>query len=294
MRQGEQWPASRDRGFVPGAGAEASFGSSVACPIGRSPRAAASCSTFADTVLARIRKRPPRHQWPTLMEPDAVKKARLRRAVCELKRIKMAGAALPPDAAAWLDRTIGSSTDLATMTVDSGFPEGVAVSSISPDPDDRYDALQGVTRLRTLETALAGNGRIRGDHGDRANDWLRQAGKTFLLLDDLESVDTGGDEFLHVWSRFLSVHASEGMAVGDQASSHAAEAGRLLRLLAGLSDNSLAVAIDGVSEWLYTYKEQAIESCTGVQLWSRAWPIAVRATDEIDCSIPVNPNLMGL
>ena len=33
MREGEQWPASRDRGFVPGAGAEASFGSSVACPI---------------------------------------------------------------------------------------------------------------------------------------------------------------------------------------------------------------------------------------------------------------------
>ena len=207
-------------------------------------------------VLARIRKRPPRHQWPKSMEPDAVKKARLRRAVCELKRITMAGATLGPDAAAWLDRTIGSSIDLATMTVDSGLPEGVTVSSISPDPDDRYDMLQGVTRLRTLEAALAGSGRIRSDPGDRADDWLRQSGKTTLLLDDLESADTGGDEFPHVWSRFLSVHASQGMAVGDQASSRAAESGRLLRLLAGLSDNSLSVAVDGVSEWLYSYKSK--------------------------------------
>ena len=232
-------------------------------------------------VVARIRRRPPRHQWPKSMEHDRVKMARRLQAVCELKRIQLAGAALPRDAAAWLDRTIEPISDLATMTVDSGFPGGVTVSSISPDPDDRYDALQGVTRLRTLEAALAGTGRTRRDSGDRADDWLQQSGKTTLLLGDLESADSSGDEFPHLWNRFLSVHASEGIAVGGQAAQPAGESDRLLRLLARLSDNSLSVAVDGISEWLYAYREQVIDASTGVRLWLRVWPIAVRATDEM-------------
>ena len=54
----------------------------------------------------RIRKLPPRNQWPGVADADAVKKVRLYWAVRELRRIEIAGALLPKHDKVWLDARI--------------------------------------------------------------------------------------------------------------------------------------------------------------------------------------------
>ena len=46
-------------------------------------------------LTARIRKRPPRNQWPREVDADRLKNTRLYGAVRELRRIAIAGAPLP-------------------------------------------------------------------------------------------------------------------------------------------------------------------------------------------------------
>jgi hypothetical protein len=233
-------------------------------------------------LITRLRKGPPRNFWPRKAEPGKVKTGRLYWTARELRRIELAGGSLPPDAKEWLDAEIGQFPDLATMSGDEGYPEGPTVGEVLPNPDDSYDALESVPRLRALEHALASTRRGWGDNpADRADDWLRQPAKTELVLGDLAVADHGGDEFPRVWDRFGWAHvpAQPGTPVDpDRNLQH--EADRVLALLDQLSEATISVAIEGVSSWLEHWRTQVVASLLGLVVWLKIWPSAVAATNS--------------
>ena len=57
---------------------------------------------------------------------------------------------------------------------------------------------------------------------------------------------------------------------------------RVLRQMEGLSNATLASAIEGISSWLHRCSEQVVRSELGYSLWHRVWPIGVEATNTLE------------
>ena len=248
-------------------------------------------------IAARIRKLPPRNQWPRKADAAQVKSARLYWAVRELKRIEVAGGDLPPDARSWLEGRIGQFSELAEMKIDDGFPGARMVPDVPPGHDDQYTTLQGVARLRALEAELSSVQNIRRPgFGTHAKDWLQHPENATRLIGDLEAVEKGGDTFPKVWTVFGQAHAPEQPGKGnDPQHGLQSEVERVLRLLEKLSDETLSAAIEGISQWLESWGNQVIASPSGSRTWLRIWPIAVEATNiiwqpEEDAGLSVFPN----
>jgi hypothetical protein len=197
-----------------------------------------------------------------------------------------------------VDANIGQFAELITMNIDEGFPEGSEAHVVPPDPDAKYDTLDGIARLRALETALStSRGGWNDDPAQRANDWLQQREADLLVLSDLETARNGGDEFPGVWNRFGWAHSPSGQDRPSVSQRDLqAEANRVLALLNQLSEGTLLLAINGVSAWLDTWRKQVVTSGLGLPVWLRIWPIAVDATnsrsdgtDDADLSVVVRP-----
>ncbi|MDA9407929.1 hypothetical protein XH80_14605 [Bradyrhizobium sp. CCBAU 45384] len=233
-------------------------------------------------IADRLSKGPPRNLWVRKGEPERVKQARLYSTIRELNRIQIAGGALNSRARSLLAANIASFPELRTMPANEGFPDGPVVRDVFPEPDDRFEALEGVARLRALEAALGSSrGSWNDDPAGRADDWLRQPDKTKLVLRDLEAADRGGDEFPKVWECFGWAH-SPNSPQQDGTGNHEIqrEARRVLALLAQLSETTLRAAIDGVSNWLDHWRAQVVSSPAWHAVWFRAWPLAVIVTNE--------------
>lgn len=232
-------------------------------------------------IAQRLRKGPPRDHWPKKADATKVKNARLYLAVREFKRIDVAGGHLPQDARKWMEANIAQFANLATMDIDDGFPEEARVYAVPANPDARYDTLDGVTRLRALETALStSRGGWDDDPAERANDWLRAPENTALALNDFESAGNGGDDFPHVWNRFgwASSPRQPGPEEPPQRDPQI-EADRVLILLEMLSEKTISVAIEGISAWLDAWSKQVVASPSGLAVWQQVWPTAVEATN---------------
>mgnify|MGYP001270275231 CR=1 FL=1 len=247
-----------------------------------------------EAITERIQKGPPRNHWPKKAEAAKVKNARLYWAVRELKRIEVAGGQLPASSKSWLDARIAQFADLDAIAIDEGFPEEATVRSVPRNPDDRYNTLGGVPRLRALETALStSRGGWDDDPAERANDWLQQPDKAALVLGDFEAAGNGGDDFPRVWNRFGWAHSPRPPEPADEAPRDLqGEAGRVLALLNQLSDGTLSAAIEGISAWLDAWEKQIVATPLGLPVWLRVWPIAVEATntrpekgDDADLSV---------
>ena len=247
-------------------------------------------------ITTRLRKLPPRNYWHRKASADKVKNDRLHWAVRELGRIEIAGGNLPPKTQSWLEAEIGRFPELTEMNIHYRFPAEPEATCVPSNPDGQYDTLQGSTRLRALESALSTEqGNWYDNPATRARDWFGQSGKAFLVLDDLEAVEDGGDKFPSVWNRFGSAHAPEQHGSGvDSQRNLQDEAERVLRLLEKLSNKTLLTAIEGISRWLYTWNKQVIASPLVLQVWQRVWPIAVEVTNanqqlEVDANLSVSP-----
>lgn len=233
-------------------------------------------------ITSRIKKGPPRHRWPRKAETAKVTEARLYWAVRELKRIEVGGAKLPASSRYWLDARITKFPDLARMMIDEGFPEGPSVRQVRPNPDDKYDVLEGAARLHALETALStSRGGWDDDPAERANDWLSQPEKTALVLCDLEADGNGGNDFPRVWNRFGWAHSPNQAETAEAAQRNLqGEVVRVLALLELISEKTLSAAIEGVSHWLSAWSKQVAVSFAGLPVWLRVWPIAVASTNS--------------
>jgi hypothetical protein len=234
-------------------------------------------------LTTRIRKRPPRNQWPRNADAARVENARTYWAVRELRRIEIAGTQLPKRDKEWMDSNIHKLPDLLQMTrLGDGFLESPRASYVPPRPDSRYDSLTGEERLKALETALssARGGWDEGPAGGAA-DWIKQSGNPIQVLADFESVPDGGASFARVWDRFGWAHLpAAGQNENAAQRDLQAESARVLSLLAKLPQTTVSQAIKGISEWLYGWKRQIIAVPEGLNVWLKLWPIVIEATNE--------------
>lgn len=233
-------------------------------------------------IADRLTKGPPRNFWPRRTEPERVRTGRQYWTLRELNRVAIFGGELPPGARRFLDENIALFPELRAMPANEGFPEGPVVKDVLVEPDDQYDALEGLPRLRALETALGSDrGGWMNDPAGRADDWLRQPKKTKLVLRDLQMAERGGDEFPRVWERFGWAHSPRQLQQNDALpGALQPEADRVLALLLELSEKTLRFAIEGISSWLDSWSHQVIATQIGYAVWFRVWPLAVLATNE--------------
>jgi hypothetical protein len=233
-------------------------------------------------IAERIVKKPPRKLWPRKLEAERAKNAQLFTAVRELRRIELLSDNLPARAQQMLRSAIQNFPELQSMSPNEGFPEGPIARDVPANPDSRYDALQGVTRLQALEAALASSQtNWMDDPASRASDWLRQPRNVPLVLDDLTQAERGGDDFPRVWEGFGWSHQPSQPPPNEAPNRNLRqEADRVLAQLAQLSDETIHIAIDGISNWLDNWGKQVVTSPVGYPIWQKAWPIAVRSTNE--------------
>lgn len=234
-------------------------------------------------IVKRVRKGPPRSFWPRKAEAAKINIWRLYWTTRELKRIEIAGNALPSGDNVWMVANIGQFADLGVMKLDEGFPEAPRAYDVLASLDTTYDALSGTARLRALETALSANrGNWDDDTADRASNWLRQPKNTDLVLGDLQVTENGGDGFAHVWNRFGWAHSpAQQETIGTSQNDLQEQIDRILGLLDQLSEGTLSTAIEGISAWLDAWNKQVAQSALGLPVWLRIWPIAIHATNAI-------------
>ncbi|VVN44071.1 hypothetical protein [Pseudomonas fluorescens] len=232
-------------------------------------------------IAKRIRKGPPRNFWPRKIEAAKIKSARTYQAVRELKRIEVAGGTLPQDEHQWLNANLNQYSDLIGMDLDEGLPIGPTAYRVQPNPDSKFDAMEGVARLRALEAAFSTSRDGRhNDPAQRANDWFQEPENIQLALCDLETTGDGGNDFPFVWNRFGWGHSpikKDGSAILTR--DLQAECERVLGMLSLTSESTLSIAIQGISAWLDAWRTQIIASNLGFSVWEKIWPIAVDATN---------------
>lgn len=233
-------------------------------------------------ITSRLQKGPPRNHWPKRTDQAKVANARLYWAVRELRRIEIAGGVLPASVKNWLDSRQPQFVDLGQMTIDAGLAEGSTFNYVPPNPDSRYDNLQGLSRLQTLETALAaGRAGWDGAPAKRAEDWINQQGNAEKVIADFGTTTNGGDDFPRVWNRFGWAHRPRQQ--DSQAEQYAilrGEANGVLGLLNLLSEGTLRSAIEGICAWLDAWEKHVVALPLALSIWLRLWPIAVEVTNR--------------
>jgi hypothetical protein len=234
------------------------------------------------TLISRLRRMPPRTQWPKKTEADQLKSSRTYWAVRELRRIEVAGGTLPATDRAWLSNRIELFPDLGELSrVDEGFMGTSKARLVGSNPDARYDLLIGEDRLKALETALsAARGGWDDDPAEQASSWIRQNANPLRIIADLEGAPDGGAPFPRVWERFGWSHSPAPEQGADPVQRDLpTEAGRVLKLLAKLSERTSREAIEGISHWLSTWEKHVVALPEGLRVWLKLWPTAVEATN---------------
>jgi hypothetical protein len=233
-------------------------------------------------VLARLRKLPPRSQWSKGLESERLQSARLYWALRELRRIEIAGAALPESTGKWMASRISQFPELTAMSrIDDGFM-GPPVAFYAPrtDPDARYDVLNGVQRLNTLEEALSSTRiGLDDDPAQGAANWIRKPGNALLVIADFEAAPDVS-LFPQVLDRFGWTHAPSAEPNTPTGRDQAAAAARLLPLIAGLTESTLRKCIDGLAHWLWNWRLRTAHLQQIWVIWRKLWPIAVEVTNQ--------------
>jgi len=234
-------------------------------------------------LTRRMRKDPPRSFWPKRVGAAELRNWRLHSALRELKRINLAGTALPRHDEEWMAERIGGFNDLVNMRrLDEGFLEAPRAYSVSSDPDFRFDLLRGEERLRFLEGALkSGRRGWDDDPAEGASAWIRHPGNAYQVLLDLESTSDAGAAYENVWDRFGWTHSppgEQGPTTTDRNLSD--EYVRVLICVAKLPEATLRLAVDGISHWLSSWRKLVAPQPLALHVWLKIWPIAVTATNE--------------
>ena len=211
-------------------------------------------------VLDHIKRKPPRSHWPKDVDHAKVDERRAYRSARELQRIEMAGTQLPLPDKAWLDRLTQLHNWGGISRLDEGFPDGSQVTSVTPNPESKFDLLSGTKRLDALQAALSlDGGWWTADPSQRAIDWMRQSGRAEAVFADLEGSGNAGAAYPKVWNYFGSTHKPSGASgepghdVRDTETSSIGQ--RVLALIDRLPSQTASAAIDGIAEWLFAWKD---------------------------------------
>lgn len=233
-------------------------------------------------LTSRIRRRPPRKQWPRHADSKQVDRARWFWAVRELRRIEIGGGTLSPADKAWLESRLTQFPELAQMSrIDEGSLAAAKAIWVAPAPDSKFDSLKGDERLAALEASLA-SPRSSWDENPAkgAADWMQQLQNLLQVLSDLESSADAGGAFPQVWEQFGVAHASSIRQDSDtQSRQLSAEASRVVVLLMKLPIGTMTRAIEGICDWTSAWQKQVVALPEFHALWHRLWPLAMEATN---------------
>ena len=236
-----------------------------------------------DILSARIRKLPPRKHWPKNIDTEKVQSARIYWAVREFRRIELAGNALSEKDQNWIKSHIDKFRDLIDMNrIDYGYIDSPKLTQVQLNPDNPYDLIQGVERLKALENALSSSrSRWDSNSSEQAYHWIREQENQLLIISDFESVSHSGLSFPRVWENFGWAHSHtidpKNINVKREIK---AESIRVVILINKLPDTVIRKAIDGISHWLSSWREYVISFQEGFDVWFKIWPFAVEATNS--------------
>ena len=235
-----------------------------------------------DQIVKRIRRMPPRRLWSRrVVNLEHLRQARVHSALRELRRIELAGGPLPNKIQSWLTATLPEYPSVSGMSrLDDGAPEAPSAQWVAPNPDARYDDLSEEARLKVLEVSLS-SARLtwENNEAERAADWMRVTGNASKLLDDFLTDAGGGGHFPRVWEHFGWSHSPSSVGEGATDEELLREAERGLKALARLPNETVRLAIDGISHWLSTWGKRIIALPEGIDVWLSVWPLAVEATN---------------
>ena len=232
-------------------------------------------SSVRSAVARRLLRRPPRSLWRRAAPAEKVNNGRDYCAAREMQRIVLCGGELPARERTWLDERLTRFDDLATMDVESGFLEGVRiVASPSVEPDVAFDDLCGEALLRALEGMLAES--EDSANGSTGSAWLSHADSLSTVAAELADPTKRVADYpkLLVW--MLRFHRPTGEAVRD-----GQDAAAMLDVLAKLPGADIEEAAGGVSEWMGRWSKAIAKSAAWANVWLKAWPGAVEATNAI-------------
>jgi len=232
------------------------------------------------SILARIRRRPPRNQWLRSAQPADVERFRTKWAVRELRRLEIAGVTLPAKDKAWLDSQLAAFPDVAAMTqLNEGFSEGFVVRWAGASADATYDAISGRSRLEALEAAISSpRSAWDDDPAERAQAWIQQPGHALQLLEDFDAAAENVGAYPKVWELFGWAHSpqqSNKLPVRDLPT----EALRVIGLISRLPTEILQQSIDGLAHWYASWKSQLASIPASFPVWLRLWDIAAEKTN---------------
>ena len=234
-------------------------------------------------IIRRLRRGPGRRFWRRDAEADAVRRHGRHLAAQELKRVEVAGGALPTRVRSWLQDAVAEFPKLGEMTIGDGLRDRpvLRVRLSSTEGTVRFDELDGAARLHQLEASLSGERHHWEDsNAGRARNWLQNPEHALLVVSDLESSSELPDGFPRLLDVFGWFHSPPPRYPEGESSRDAPlEADRVLRLMGALSNATLEAAIGGISHWLYEWSRHAVRSEPGTGVWLRVWPIAVEATN---------------
>ena len=234
-------------------------------------------------TVRRLRRGPPRKYWRRDAEAESVKTARRYVSALELRRIEVAGGSLPTRLRGWLLEAVAEFPELEGISIEHGFTDTSVRYIRGPisGPAVRFDTLDGVTRLRALEGALSGGRHHWEDSaGAQATAWIQNPEQAHQILSDLGSCAGSAEEYPHVLDCFVWFHTPPlPHHDGGPTRNASIEAERVLGLMGEMSEATLVTAIGGICHWLLAWRRHALRSESGGDLWLRAWPIAVDATN---------------
>ena len=238
-------------------------------------------SNVQTKIVKRILAKPPRNFWPRNADKGRVEDARLYWVVRELKRIEIVSNKLPTTGKTFLDANIDKFPKLLEMVPSADFPVGTQGGFIPPNPDNKFDTLEGDTRLKLLEIAFATDRKRWDDNpAGRAADWLSQDQNALLVLEDFKTQGLELNAFPNVWEKFGWTHTPN---TDSKSSSDirdlAAEGDSVITLLITLSPETGMAAIEGICAWLDRWGKTVARSALGLQVWQKYWPLAVTATN---------------
>ena len=227
-------------------------------------------------LIARIRKFPPRKEWPKKADAKQVAQSRLYRAVLELNNLEINGVALPSRDKTWLNIKIREFPSLTQLEPKDEISDEAMQNS--------YDLLTGETLLQTLEDDFSST--QDGSYSDTLRSavvWLSRRENIGKILTIFESRDDKGADFVNLWKRFFKTHRIDSPSMPTGADEIPCdlptESARVLALLAKLPDEVIYPAIDDISQWLLQWAEQAVTLPDKLgNIWPRLWSIAVEST----------------
>ncbi|MBU1304437.1 MAG: hypothetical protein KKF33_02810, partial [Alphaproteobacteria bacterium] len=220
----------------------------------------------------RLRRGPPASLFPKRLTLDERKQAQLNSAVTELLRIKSANGELSSRTMTWLSETEGHQ-GIRLQKATDGFNQGSIVTWGRGSSANKFVPPRPERLLPALQKAIGTD--IWSDEGQSAADYVASHASEILAL--LSANDSHPGRYAKVLNllghRFRPSDKTLSVEERELARS-------MVQLVASLSDETMQIAADGLSEWFSSWSKHLTINELPLSMWLRLWKAAVQSTNS--------------